>query len=170
MNAPRCNGANLIGRGYRMDVLSQIGRDQPVDLKRVVTGPDGSVIHEHLLTFIPVQFRGGAVKFCFLGRSDVNVLREGARNRNPPESHNRTTARFSNLAITLKAGDLIKVGTGLLDLRLVSVNRGRATIKTTILADGLLLNLEPLGDYQELNLRRIIDRLNQGADYRSDAL
>ena len=62
------------------------------------------------------------------------------------------------------------MGTGLLDLRLVSVNRGRATIKTTILADGLLLNLEPLGDYQELNVRRIIDRLNQGADYRSDAL
>ena len=156
-----------------MDVLTQVGRDHPVDLKRVVVNPDGSITQEHLLTFIPVQFRGGAVKFCFVGRSDVNVLREGARNCNPPEYHNRTPRRFTNLAITLKAGDLIKVGTGLLDLRLLSLNRGRATIKATILADGLLLNMEPLGECQELNLRRIIERLNQGDDYRiprSDAL
>ena len=91
-----------------MDVLSQIGRDQPVDLKRVVTGPDGSIVHEHLLTFIPVQFRGGAVKFCFLGRSDVNVLREGAatatrRNRTTgrqPDS--RTWRSRSRRAISLK--------------------------------------------------------------------
>ena len=62
------------------------------------------------------------------------------------------------------------MGTGLLDLRVMSVSRGRATIRATILADGLLLNLEPLGDYQELNLRGIIERLNRGADYRSDAL
>ncbi len=156
-----------------MDVLTQIGRDHPVDLKRVVVNPDGSITHEHLLTFVPVQFRGGAAKFCFVGRSDVNVLREGARNCNPPAGHNRRPARFTNLAITLKAGDLIKVGTGLLDLRLLALNRGRATIKATILADGLLLNMEPLGECQELNLRRIIERLNQGDDYRiprSDAL
>jgi hypothetical protein len=110
------------------------------------------------------------VKFCFVGRSDVNILREGARNCNPPASNMRPAGRFSNLAITLKTGDLIRVGTGLLDLRLMSVSRGRATIRATILADGLLLNLEPLGDCQELNLRGVIERLNRGADYRSDAL
>jgi len=153
-----------------MDVSTQIGRDHPIDLKRVVTDPDGSATHEHLLTFIPVQIRSGAAKFCFVGRSDVHILREGARNWNPPASSTRPAGRFSNLAMTLKTGDLIKVGTGLLDLRLISVSRGRATIRATILTDGLLLNLEPLGDCQELNLRRIIERLNRGADYRSDAL
>jgi hypothetical protein len=153
-----------------MDVSTQIGRDHPVDLKRVVTNPDGSATHEHLLTFIPVQFRGGTVKFCFVGRSDVHILREGARNWSPPETNKRPVGRFSNLAMTLKSGDVIKVGTGLIDLRLMSVCRGRATIKATILADCLLLNLEPLGAPQELNLRRMIERLNQGADYRSDAL
>jgi hypothetical protein len=155
-----------------MDVSTQIGRDHPIDLQRVVTNPDGSATHEHLLTFIPVQFRGGNVKFCFLGRSDVNILRDGARNWHPPAtaSSTRPAGRFSNLAMTLKSGDLIRVGTGLLDLRLLSVCRGRATIKATILSDGLLLNLEPLSDGQELNLRRIIERLNRGADYRSDAL
>jgi hypothetical protein len=153
-----------------MDVSTQIGRDHPVDLKRVVTNADGSVTHEHLLTFIPVQFRGKTVKFCFVGRSDVNILREGARNCNPPQSDLRRSGRFSNLAMTLKAGDLIKVGTGLLDLRLMSVGRGRAAIKATIIADGLLLNFEPLGERQELNLRGIIERLNRGADYRIDAL
>ena len=153
-----------------MDVSTQIGRDHPVDLKRVVTNPDGSMTQEHLLTFIPVQFRGGTVKFCFLGRSDVNILREGARNCNPPESNSRRAGRFSNLAMTLKAGDLIKVGTGLLDLRLMAVSRNRATIRATIIAEGLLLNLEPLGECQELNLRGIIERLDRGADYRIDAL
>ena len=101
------------GRGNRMDVSTQIGRDHPIDLKRVVTNPDGSVTHEHLLTFIPVQFRGGTVKFCFVGRSDVDILREGARNCNPPQPNLRRSARFTNLAMTLKAGDLIRVGTGL---------------------------------------------------------
>ena len=153
-----------------MDVSARIGRDHPVDLKRVVTDPDGSIVHEHLLTFIPVQFRGKTVKFCFVGRADVRILREGARNCNPPEAEPRRSERFSNLAMTLKAGDLIKVGAGLLDLRLISVDRGRAVIKATIIAAGLLLNLEPLGECQELNLRRIIERLNRGADYRSDAL
>ena len=174
-----------------MEVSTQIELDHPIDLKRAVTNPDGSATHEHLLTFIPVQFRGGTVKFCFVGRSDVNILREGARNCNPPASNMRPAGRFSNLAMTLKTGDLIRVGTGLLDLkkrddndlnkilirvgtglldlRLMSVSRSRATIRATILADGLLLNLEPLGDCQELNLRGIIERLNRGADYRSDA-
>ena len=126
--------------------------------------------HEHLLTLIPVQFRGGTVKFCFVGRSDVNILREGARNGHPPESSLRPAGRFSNLAMTLKTGDLIKVGTGLLELRLLSVTRGRATIRVTIMAKDLLLNLEPLGEGQEFNLRTIVERLNRGADYRSDAL
>jgi len=156
-----------------MEVSTQIKLDHPIDLKRVMTNPDGSATHEHLLTFIPVQFRGGTVKFCFVGRSDVNILREGARNCNPPASNMRPAGRFSNLAITLKTGNLIRVGTGLLDLldlRVMSVSRGRATIRATVLADDLLLNLEPLGDYQELNLRGIIERLNRGADYRSDAL
>ncbi len=153
-----------------MEVSAQIEIDHPIDLKRVVTNPDGLATHEHLLTFIPVQFRGGTMKFCFVGRSDVNILREGARNWNPPASHMRPAGRFSNLAMTLKTGDLIRVGTDLLDLRLISVCRGRATIRATILADGLFLNLEPLGDCQELNLRGIIERLNRGADYRSDAL
>ena len=153
-----------------MEVSTQIEIDHPIDLKRLVTNPDGSTTHEQLLTFIPVQFRGGTVKFCFVGRSDVNILREDARNCNPPAFNMRPARRFSNLAMTLKTGDLIRVGTGLLNLRVISVSRNRATIRATILADGLLLNLEPLGDYQELNLRGIIERLNRGADYRSDAL
>jgi hypothetical protein len=153
-----------------MDVSTQIGRDHPVDLKRVVTNPDGSVTHEHLLTFIPVQIRGGSVKICFVGRADLNILREGARNCAPRESNHRTSGRFTNLAMTLKTGDLVKVGAGILDVRLLSVTRGRATIKATMIGEGLLLNLEPLGEYQELNLQRIIERLNLGADYRSDAL
>ena len=59
---------------------------------------------------------------------------------------------------------------GLIDLKLLSASRGRATIKTTLLADRLLLNTEPLDDSHELNLRGIVDRLNRGEDYRSDAL
>jgi hypothetical protein len=136
----------------------------------VVTNPDGSVGYEHLLTLVPVQFRGGTVKFCFVGRSDVNILREGARNWNPPASAERPSGRFTNLAMTLKAGDVIKVGTGLIDLKLRSVKAGRATISATLLVDRLLLNMEPLAGSQELNLRGIIERLNRGQDYRSDAL
>jgi hypothetical protein len=153
-----------------MEVTTQVGRDHPVDLKRVVAGSDGSVSYEHLLTFVPVEFRGGTVKFCFVGRSDVTILREGARNWQPPESSVRPGGRFSNLALTLRAGDVIKIGMGLIDLKLLSANRGRATIKTTLLADRLLLNTEPLEDTHELNLGGIIDRLNRGEDYRSDAL
>ena len=69
-----------------MEVTTQVGRDHPVDLKRVVSDADGLVTYEHLLTFVPVEFRGGTVKFCFVGRSDVAIVREGARNRQPPES------------------------------------------------------------------------------------
>jgi hypothetical protein len=72
--------------------------------------------------------------------------------------------------MTLRAGDVIKVGLGLVDLTLLSVDRGRATIKATMHVDRLLLNTEPLAGSQELNLRGIIDRLNRGEDYRSDAL
>jgi hypothetical protein len=153
-----------------MEVTTQVGRDHPVDLKRVVSVAGGSVNHEHLLTVVPVEFRGGTVRFCFVGRSDVTILRDSARNLQPPESAVRQPGRFSNLAMTLRAGDVIKVGLGLIDLKLVSVSRGRATIKATILADRLLLITEPLCDSQELNLRSIIERLNRGEDYRSDAL
>jgi hypothetical protein len=153
-----------------MEVTTQVGRDHPVDLKRVVTNPDGSAAYEHLLTLVAVQFRGGTVKFCFVGRSDVNILRAGARNWNPPDSVSRPQGRFTNLAMTLKAGDVIKVGTGLIDLKLLAVKAGRATITATMLGDRLLLNMEPLARPQELNLRGIIERLNRGEDYRSDAL
>src|SRR5208337_2834841 len=99
-NQAHCNGLHLgrpfvspgpvnSGRGNRMEVSAQIEIDHPIDLKRVVTNPGGSATHEHLLTFIPVQFRGGNVKFCFVGRSDVHILREGARNWNPPASNMR---------------------------------------------------------------------------------
>ncbi|MGC8640687.1 MAG: hypothetical protein ACP5XB_12520 [Isosphaeraceae bacterium] len=153
-----------------MEVTTQVGRDHPVDLKRVVLGSSGTVSYEHLLTLVPVEFRGGTVKFCFVGRSDVTILRQGARNVRPPESAVRPSGRFSNLAMTLRAGDVIKIGLGLIDLQLLAVDRGRATIKTTMHVDRLLLNTEPLDDAQELNLRGIIDRLNRGEDYRSDAL
>jgi hypothetical protein len=153
-----------------MEVTTQVGRDHPVDLKRVVTNSDGSIAYEHLLTMVPVQFRGGTVKFCFVGRSDVNILRAGARNWNPPESASRPAGRFTNLAMTLKTGDVIKVGTGLMDLKLQAVRGGRATITATMLAERLLLNMEPLATAHEFNLRGIIQRLNRGEDYRSSAL
>ena len=73
-----------------MEVTTQVGRDHPVDLKRVVFASDGSATYEHLLTFVPVEFRGGTVKFCFLGRSDVTILREGARKWQPSGSSART--------------------------------------------------------------------------------
>jgi len=153
-----------------MEVTTQVGRDHPVDLKRAVSNAEGSLTYEHLLTFVPVEFHGGTVKFCFVGRSDVTILREGARKWQPPESSVRPVGRFSNLALTLRAGDVIKVGMGLIDLKLLSAHRGRATIKATLLDDRLLLNTEPLEGSHELNLRGIIDRLNRGEDYRSDAL
>ncbi len=153
-----------------MDVSTQIGRDHPVDLKRVVRHSDGTLLHEHLLTFLPVQFRGGSAKFCFVGRSDVHIIREGARNGQPPATSTRPARQFTNLAMTLRGGDRIKVGTGLIELQLLAVDRSRATIRISILSENLLLNLEPLAGTQELNLRGMIERLNQGADYRSDAL
>ena len=153
-----------------MEVTAQVGRDHPVDLKRIVMNSDGSQVHEHLLTIVPVSFRGGTAKFCFLGRSDVHIIRQEARKQAPSESSGRTASRFTNLAMTLQAGAVVKVGPGLVELSLIAVSRGLATIKAAIQADGLLLNLEPLAGTQELNLRRIIERLNQGQDYRSDAL
>ena len=62
-----------------MEVIAQVGRDHPVDLKRVVMNPDGSQVHEHLLTIVPVSLRGGTAKICFLGRSDVHIVRQEAR-------------------------------------------------------------------------------------------
>jgi hypothetical protein len=153
-----------------MEVIAQVGRDHPVDLKRVVMNPDGAQVHEHLLTIVPVSFRRGTAKFCFLGRSDVHIVRQEARKQAPPESSERTASGFTNLAMTLQAGTVVKVGPGLLELSLIAVSRGLATIKAAVRADGLLLNLEPLAQPQELSLRRIIERLNQGQDYRSDAL
>ena len=96
---------------------------------------------------MPVEFRGGTVKFCFVGRSDVTILREGRGTGSLAESSSRPGGRFSNLALTLRAGDVIKIGIGLIDLKLLSASRGRATIKTTLLADRLLLNTEPLEDF-----------------------
>lgn len=153
-----------------MEVTTQVGRDHPVDLKRVVSDSTGSAGYEHLLTLVPVQFRGGAVKFCFVGRSDVTILRDGARKARPPALATRPAGWFSNLAMTLRVGDVIRIGLGLMDIELLSVDRGRATIKVTMLVDRLLLNTTPLAGLQELNLRGIVDRLNRGEDYRSDAL
>jgi hypothetical protein len=153
-----------------MDVTFQIARDHAVDLSRVLPDSANSATFQPLLIFVPVEFRGGSVKFCFIGRSDVTILREGARSVHPPQSSARSPARFSNLVMTLRAGDVVKGGLGLMDLKLLTVDRGRATIKATMLVDHLLLRLEPLGGSQERSVRDIIDRLNRGEDYRSDAL
>jgi hypothetical protein len=153
-----------------MDVSTQVGRDHPIDLKRLSSNPNGSVAQEHLLTFVPVEFRGGAVKFCFVGRSDVDILRAGARNSKPPELPKRSPGRFSNLAMTLRAGDLVSVGTKLLTIQVISVAGNQAVLKMALQSEDLLLNLMPLGTRQELNLREIVERLNRGSDYRSDAL
>jgi hypothetical protein len=171
-----------------MELLTQIGRDHPVDLLRVVPGTTGSATYELLLVLVPVEFRGGTVKFCFLGRSDVTILRDGARNLHPTQSAAMSSGRFSNLVMKLRAGDVIKVGLGLIDLKLLSadcdvikaglglidltllsVDHGRATIKATMLVDHLLLKTVPLEGSQELNVRGMIDRLNRGEDYRCDA-
>lgn len=153
-----------------MEVIAQVGRDHPVDIKRVTINRDGSQVHEHLLTIVPVSLRGGTAKFCFLGRSDVQIVRQNASKQDPPKSSPRLTSQFTNLAMTLRAGAVVKVGPGLMELRLIAVSQGLATIKAAVEADGLLLNLEPLAQPQELNLHRIIERLNQGHDYRSNAL
>jgi hypothetical protein len=150
-----------------MEVITELGRDHPVDLKQVESGTSGSATYAHLLTLVPVEFRGGTVRFCFVGRSDVDILRDGARNRQPPLSALRPPGRFTNLAMTLRAGDVIKVGLGLIDVELLSVHHGRATVKVTMLADRLLLSLEQLSGSQELNLRVMMDRLNRGEDYRT---
>ena len=84
-----------------MEVTAQVGRDHPVDLKRVTMNPDGSQVHEHLLTIVPVSFRGRTAKFCFVGRSDVHIVRQDARKQAPPESSQRTTSQFTNLAMTI---------------------------------------------------------------------
>jgi hypothetical protein len=152
-----------------MELESQIGRDHPVDLKQL-SGIDGGTFYEHLLTFVPVEIRGGKARICFLGRSDVHILREGARISVPPESSSRPAGRFFNLAMTLRPGDVVKIGPGLMELKLMLAGRGRVSVRASMLKDKLLLNLEPLSDEQVLNIRHIIDRLNRGQDYRSDAL
>jgi hypothetical protein len=154
-----------------MEVTAQVGRDHPVDLKRVViSGPGLPATFEHLLTFVPARFRGATVKVCFVGRGDVTFLRADARNGNPSPSADRRPARFTNLAMTMKPGDVVKVGPDLIDLKLIAVSRGCARFGLTLRNQGLLLNLEPLADSQHLDLRAMIDRLNRGEDYRSDAL
>jgi hypothetical protein len=152
-----------------MELESRLGRDHPVDVKRL-SRTEGSASYEHLLTFIPVEIRGGKARICFLGRADVNIVREGARKAMSPESPARSAGRFSNLAMTLRPGDVIKIGPGLMELRLESVVRGRIKVKASVLADGMLVNMEPLEYQQELNLRSIVDRLDRGEDYRSSAL
>ncbi len=152
-----------------MELESQVGRDHPVDLKRLLNA-DGSSTYEHLLTFVAVEIRGGKARICFLGRSDVNIVRKCARNSQPADSPHRTAGRFCNLAMTLRPGELVKIGPGLLDLRLTAASGGKIKIKATMLSRGLLLNTEPLGNHQELNIRGMIERLNRGQDYRSSAL
>jgi hypothetical protein len=131
---------------------------------------DGSATYEHLLTFVAVEIRGGKARICFLGRSDVNIVREGARNLVPAGATSRAPGRFSNLAITLRPGDLVSIGPGLLELRLTAASGGKIRFKASMLSRGLLLNTEPLGNEQELNIRSIVDRLNGGQDYRCSAL
>jgi hypothetical protein len=152
-----------------MELESQVGRDHPVDLKRLLNS-EGSSTYEHLLTFVAVEIRGGKARICFLGRSDVNIVREGARNPLPAGSPNRIAGRYSNLAMTLRPGELVRVGPGLLDLRLIAAGGGKIKIRASMLSRGLLLNTEPLGDQQELNIRGMIERLNRGQDYRCSAL
>lgn len=154
-----------------MEVTAQIGRDHPVDLKRVAlseSGLPGTI--EHLLTFVPVRFRAATVKVCFVGRGDVTFLRAAARIAMAPPLEERSQSRFTNLAMTLRPGDVVAVGPELMDLKLISVSRTHATFVLSIRSRGLLLNLEPLSRSQDLDLRRMIDRLDRGEDYRSDAL
>jgi hypothetical protein len=153
-----------------MEVIYQVGRDHPVDLKRVMPGSVGSGNYEHLLTLVPVEFRGSTARFCFVGRSDVTILRDGVRNPHPPQSAVSPAWPFLNLVLKLKTGDVIRVGLGLIDFKLLSVDRGRATIKATMLVDGLMLITEPLSGSQELSVRDMIDRMNRGEDYRTGGL
>jgi hypothetical protein len=154
-----------------MEVTAQVGRDHPVDLKRVVLSSPGLPgTFEQLLTFLPARFQGTAVKVCFVGRGDVTFLRADARNDKPSASREPNASRFTNLAITLRPGDVVKVGPDLLDLKLISVGRGSAVFGLTLRAHDLLLNLEPMSDALHLDLHAMIDRLNRGEDYRSDAL
>jgi len=156
-------------RGISMELESQLGRDHPVDLKRL-SRAEGTASYEHLLTFVPVEIRAGQARICFLGRGDVNILREGARKAAPPATPGRESVRFSNLAMTLRPGDVVRIGPGLIDLTLQAVARGRIKIRVAMRAEGLLLNMEPLEALQELNLRNIVDRLDRGEDYRIHAL
>lgn len=154
-----------------MEVTAQIRRDHPVDIKQFVSpGPGLPGNLDHLFTLVPVQFRGTTVKVCFVGRGDITFLRAGARNENPPPSAERRPARYTNLAMTLKPGDKVAVGPGLMDLTVISVGRGHVLLCLGLRSPGLILNLEPLSETQHLDLRQMIDRLNRGEDYRSDAL
>lgn len=154
-----------------MEVTTLVGRDHPVDLKRVVlSGPGSPGSFEHLVTLVPAQFRAGTVKVCFVGRSDITFLRADARNDRPPPGVERRAARFTNLAMTLKPGDVVRVGPDLMDLKLLSVGRAAARLALTLRSPGLLLNLEPLSGSQQLDLHGLIEKLNHGQEYRSDAL
>lgn len=151
-----------------MDVIYQVSRDHSVDLQQVVPDSRGHATYERLLVLVPVEFRGGTVKFCFVARSDVTILRDGVANLNPPRSSVRRDASFLNLVLKLKAGDVIHVGLGLARFEVLSVDHGRATIKATMLVPSLLLNTEPPfpGSQGELSVRDMIDRLNRGEDSR----
>ena len=155
-----------------MEVTAQVGHDHPVDLKRVAcSGPGLPGAIEHLLTFVPARFRGSTVKVCFVGRGDVTFLRAGARNDQPSRPRpQQAPARFTNLAMTLRPGDVVRVGPELMELTVVTVGRGSAIFRLALHAQELLLNLEPLSEAQHLDLHALIDRLNRGEDYRSDAL
>ena len=137
-----------------MEVTTQVGRDHPVDLKRVVFASDGSATTSISSPSCPSSSAAApsssaswaAPTWPSSGKAPA-VAASGLVGQ--------AAGLFSNLALTLRAGDVIKVGTGLIDLRLLSVSRGRATIRATLLADRLLLTTEPLEDSHELNLRGV---------------
>ena len=151
-----------------MEVTTQIGRDHPVDLKRVASTAHGSVTTSISSPSCPsssAAARSSSASWAApTWPSSAKVRGTGSL----PTRAGRGAG--SATLLTLRAGDVIKVGMGLIDLKLLSSSRGRATIRTTLLADRLLLNTEPLEDIHELNLRGIVERLNRGEDYRSDAL
>ncbi len=151
-----------------MDVIYQVSRDHDVALIRVAPDSTGCASYEHLLVLVPVEFRGGTVKFCLLARSDVTILRDNARNSSPRPSAPRPVGSFTNLVVKLSAGDSIHVGPGLTDFKLLSIDRGRATIQATMRVNGLLLDTEPPspGSHEESDLHDMIDRLNRGDVYR----
>jgi hypothetical protein len=152
-----------------MDVETTFKKDHPFDLKRPSRSPGTSGSTEHLLTVVPVKFRARSVETCFLARPDVTILRRNARTRHPSKPWASGEDGFKILKLTLAVDDPVEIGPGLMVLKLISVSRGKARFRLTP-SDGLLLDLSQLDDAEELNLRAIVELLDQGLDYRSKAL